>query len=79
MLFLHDGTIKHTEECILIPKRKFIRKQAQKSEIIENPQYKNKAIQLCLMQWNKLINVEDVRETDRVIQKWSNNNWTRGW
>ena len=38
----------HTEEFILIPKRLFITKQPQKSEIIENPQYKNKAIQLLL-------------------------------
>ena len=44
----------HTEEFILIPKRLFITKQPQKSEIIENPQYKNKAIQLLHMQRNKL-------------------------
>ena len=58
----------HTEEFVLIPKRIFIRKQPQKSEFIENPQYKNKAIQLSLMQRNKLINEEDVGKTDRVIQ-----------
>ena len=56
----------HTEEFILIPKRMFITKQPQKSEIIENPQYKNKAIQLSLMQRNKLR--EDIGKTDRVIQ-----------
>ena len=56
----------HTEEFILIPKRMFITKQPQKSEIIENPQYKNKAIQLSLMQRNKLR--EDVGKTDKVIQ-----------
>ena len=56
----------HTEEFILIPKRMFITKQPPKSEIIENPQYKNKAIQLSLMQRNKLR--EDVEQTDRVIQ-----------
>ena len=56
----------HTEVFILIPKRMFITKQTQKSEIIENPQYKNKAIQLSLMQRNKLR--EDIGKTDRVIQ-----------
>ena len=43
-------------------------KQPQKSEIIENSKYKNKAIQLSLMQRNKLINEENVRKMDRVIQ-----------
>ena len=57
-----------TEEFVLIPKRMFITKQPQKSEIIENPHYKNKAIQLSLMQRNKLINEEDVGKTDKVIQ-----------
>ena len=46
----------------------FITKPPQKSEIIENPQYKNKAIQLSLMQRNKLINEEDLGKTDRVIR-----------
>ena len=58
----------HTEEFVLIPKRMFITKQPQKSEIIENLQYKNKTIQLSLMQRNKLIKEEDVGKTDRVIQ-----------
>ena len=66
LLFLLDEIIMHTEEFILIPKRMFITKQPQKSEIIENPQYKNKAIQLSLMQRNKLR--EDIGKTDRVIQ-----------
>ena len=66
LLFLLDEIIMHTEEFILIPKRMFITKQLQKSEIIENPQYKNKAIQLSLMQRNKLR--EDIGKTDRVIQ-----------
>ena len=56
----------HTEKFILIPKRMFITKQPQKSEIIENSQYKNKAIQLSLMQRIKLR--EDIGKTDRVIQ-----------
>ena len=56
----------HTEEFILIPKQMFITKQPHKSEIFENPQYKNKAIQLSLMQRNKLR--EDVGKRDKVIQ-----------
>ena len=66
LLFLLDEIIMHTKEFILIPKRMFITKQPQKSEIIENPQYKNKSIQLSLMQRNKLR--EDIGKTDRVIQ-----------
>ena len=66
VLFVLVGIIMHTEEFILIPKRMFITKQPQKSEIFENPQYKNKAIQLSLMQRNKLR--EDVGKTDKVIQ-----------
>ena len=58
----------HTEEFVLNPKRMFITKQPQKSEIIENQHYKNKAIQLSLMQRNKIINEEDVGKTDKVIQ-----------
>ena len=58
----------HTEEFVLIPKYMVITNQPQKSEIIENPQYKNKAIQLSLMQRNKLINEECVGKKDRVIQ-----------
>ena len=58
----------HTEEFFLIPKRMFITKQPQKSKIFENPHYKNKAIQLSLMQRNMLINEEDVGKTYRVIQ-----------
>ena len=58
----------NTEVFSLFPKRMFITKQPQKSGIIENPQYKNKAIQLSLIQRNKLINEEDVGKTDRVIQ-----------
>ena len=57
-----------TEGFVLTPKRMFITKQPQKSGIIENPQYKNKAIQLSLMQRNKIINEESVGKRDRVIQ-----------
>ena len=58
---------------ISFQKRMFITKQPKKSKIIENPQYKNKAIQLSLMQRNKLIKEEDVGKTHRVIQTDSTN------
>ena len=58
----------HTEDFVLIPKRMFITKQPQKSEIIENPQYKNNAFLLSLMQRNKLVNGDDVGKTYRLIQ-----------
>ena len=58
----------HTKEFVLIPKRMVITKQPQKSEIIKYPQYKNKAIQLSLMQRNKVIIEENVGKRDRVIQ-----------
>ena len=58
----------HTEEFVLVPKRMFITKQPQKSEIIENPQHKNKAIQLSLMQRNKLINEKNLGKTSNVVQ-----------
>ena len=66
LLFLLDEIIMQTEEFFLIQKRMFITKKPQKSEVIDNPQYKNKAIQLSLMQRNKLR--EDRGKTDRWIQ-----------
>ena len=42
--------------------------QPQKSQMIEQPQYKNKPFQLSLMQRNKLINKEDIGKADRVIK-----------
>ena len=67
MLFLIDGIIMQTQDFLWIPKRMFITKQPQKSKIIENPQYKNKAFQLSKMQGNKLINEENVGKTVRLI------------
>ena len=58
----------HTEEFVLIPKRMFRTKQTQRSETIEKPRYKNKAIQLSPVQQNELTNEENVGQTDRVIQ-----------
>ena len=68
MLFLFDEIIMHTEELIFIPKRTFITKQPQISEIIENSRYKNKFSQLSPMQRNRLTIKENVRKADRVVQ-----------
>ena len=40
----------HSEEFILIPKRMFMSTQPAKSEIFDNPVYKQKATQLSLIQ-----------------------------
>ena len=42
----------HTEEFILIPKRMFFSHQPVKNEILENPNYEQKATQLSLFQRN---------------------------
>ena len=43
---------------------KCLKKQPHKSEFFENPRYKYEAIQLSLMQRNKLLNEENVRKSD---------------
>ena len=43
----------HTEEFILIPKRMFLSHQPVKNEILENPNYEQKAAQLSLFQRNQ--------------------------
>ena len=43
----------HTEEFILIPKRIFLPHQTVKNEILENPNYEQKAAQLSLFQRNQ--------------------------
>ena len=43
----------HTEEFILIPKRMFLTHQPVKNEILENPNYEQKAAQLSLFQRNQ--------------------------
>ena len=43
----------HTEEFILIPKQMFLSHQPVKNEILENPNYEQKAAQLSLFQRNQ--------------------------
>ena len=58
----------HTVEFILIPKRMFITKQPVRSDILENPFYRNKAAQLSLMQRDTPTTEENVEKADRVVQ-----------
>ena len=58
----------HAEEFVLIPKRMFMSKQPLKSEILDNPAYRNKAAQLTLMQRNMPSSEDSVERTDGVVQ-----------
>ena len=68
MLCLSEHSIMHTEEFILVPKRMLITKQRVRSEILENPFYRNKAAQLSLMQRDTPTTEENVEKADRVVQ-----------
>ena len=52
----------YSEEFILIPKRMFMSSQPAKSEIFDNPVYKQKATQLSLIQRNMLQNPEKMKK-----------------
>ena len=56
----------YTDEFILIPKRMFMSTQPAKSEIFDNPVYKQKATQLSLIQRNMLQNPEKSEEDGAV-------------
>ena len=58
----------HAEEFVLIPERMFMSKQPLKSEILDNPAYRNKAAQLTLMQTNMLSSEDSVERADGVVQ-----------
>ena len=58
----------HSEEFVLIPKRMFMSKQPLKSEILDNPAYRNKAAQLTLMQRNMPSSEDSAERTDGVVQ-----------
>ena len=58
----------HAEEFVLIPKRMFMSKQSLKSEILDNPAYRNKAAQLTLMQRNMPSYDGSVERADGVAQ-----------
>ena len=58
----------YTEEFILIPKRMFMSTQPAKSEIFDNPVYKQKATQLSLIQRNIIQNPEKSEKEDGAVQ-----------
>ena len=58
----------YTEEFILIPKRMFMSTQPAKSEIFDNPVYKQKATQLSLIQRNLFQKPEKSEKEDGAVQ-----------
>ena len=58
----------HTEEIILIPKRMFVSHQPVKNEILENPNYEQKAAQLSLFQRNQS---EKPQEEEKPVETMS--------
>ena len=58
----------HAEEFVLIPKRMLMSKQPLKSEILDNPAYRNKAALLTLMQRNMPSSDGSVERADGVAQ-----------
>ena len=58
----------YAKEFVLIPKRMFTSKQPLKSEILDNPAYRNKAAQLTLMQRNTPSSNGSVERKDGVVQ-----------
>ena len=68
MLFVLEETLMHAEEFVLIPKRIFMSKQLLKSEILDNPAYRNNAARLTLMQRNMPSSADSFERTDGVVQ-----------
>ena len=58
----------HTEEFVLIPKRRFMSTQLAKSEIFDNPVHKQKTTQLSLIQRNMLQKPEKSEKEDGAVQ-----------
>ena len=58
----------YTKEFILISKRMFMSTQPAKSEIFDNPVYKQKATQLSLIQRNMFQKLEKREKEDGTVQ-----------
>ena len=58
----------YTEEFILIPKKMFMSTQPAKSEIFDDPVYKQKATQLSLIQGNMFQKPENSEKEDGAVQ-----------
>ena len=69
MLPLLEEVAMHAEEFVLIPKRMFVSKQPTRTEILDNPIYKQKAAQLSLLQRNNPANFESKEATEQETNK----------
>ena len=59
----------HAEEFVLIPKRMFVSKQPTRTEILDNPIYKQKVAQLSLLQRNNPTDFESKEATEQETSK----------
>ena len=59
----------HAEEFVLIPKRIFVSKQPTRTEILDNPIYKQKAAQLSLLHRNNPTDFESKEATEQETNK----------
>ena len=73
MLPLLEEVAMHAEEFVLIPKRMFVSKQPTRTEILDNPIYKQKAAQLSLLQRN---NPTDFESKEAIEQETNKTNKT---
>ena len=69
MLPLIEEVVMHAEEFVLIPKRIFVSKQTTRTEILDNPIYKQKAAQLSLLQRNNPTDFESKEATEQENNK----------
>ena len=69
MLPLLEEVVMHAEEFVLIPKRMFLSKQPTRTEILDNPIYKQKAAQLSLLQRNNPTDFESKEATEQENNK----------
>ena len=59
----------HAEEFVLITKKMFVSKQPTRTEILDNPIYKQKAAQLSDLQRNNPTNFESKEATEQESNK----------
>ena len=69
MLLLLEEVVMHVEEFVLIPKKMFVSKQPTRTEILDNPIYKQKAAKLSLLQRNHPIDFESNEATEQETSK----------
>ena len=69
LLPLPEELVLHAEEFVLIPKRMFVSKQPTRTEILDNPIYKQKAVQLSLLQRKNPTDFESKGATEQETNK----------